>query len=111
MMGWDLRSLRARAVRWSSEPLAPGRPDPPELVITGISRSGTSYLCSLLHRFDNCVAVNEPLEAMRLLRHEGNAAGLATFYRELRDEVVAGRPIVNKLLDGEVVEDTTVSQR
>src|SRR5436190_20410965 len=110
-MTWNLRSLRVRAAASGRGRLPAGHRQPQELIITGISRSGTSYLCSLLHRFDDCVAVNEPLEAIRLLRLEAKPVGLRTFYRDLRRDILAGRPIVNKLLDGEVVEDTAVSQR
>src|SRR5436190_6820777 len=110
-MAWNLRSRRERAAASSTGRLRSGNREPQELILTGISRSGTSYLCSLLHRFDDCVAVNEPLEAIRLLRVEGSPVGLPAFYRDLRHDILSGRPIVNKLLDGEVVEDTAVSQR
>jgi Sulfotransferase family len=78
----------------------------PALVVTGISRSGTSYLCNLLHRFDNCVAVNEPREVISLLREEEVPNGVPAFYAELRRRVASGKRIENKLLGGEVVEDT-----
>ena len=90
----------------------PGRPSSPrDLIITGISRSGTSYLCNLLHRFDNCVAINEPAEIISLLGAEEVPLGVPAFYRELRHDILAGTPIENKLLDGQVVEDTALSQR
>ena len=82
----------------------------PELVVTGISRSGTSYLCNLLHRFENCVAVNEPGEIISLLRREEVPWGVPAFYHELRRDVLDGTPIENKLLDGEVVQDTAQYQ-
>jgi len=80
--------------------------NPPELIVTGISRSGTSYLCNLLHRFDNCVAINEPAEIISLLGAEEVPVGVPAFYQELRHNILAGTPIENKLLDGEVVENT-----
>jgi len=82
----------------------------PDLLITGISRSGTSYLCNLLHRFDNCVALNEPAEILSLMTTEEVPWSLPLFYRERRRDILAGKPIENKLLDGEVVEDTAVYQ-
>jgi hypothetical protein len=99
----------ATALRWRTR-AAGGPPAPPELIVTGISRSGTSYLCSLLHRFDNCVAVNEPREINSRLRREKAPWGVAAFYRQTRRDILGGRPIENKLLDGEVVEDTALSQ-
>jgi hypothetical protein len=55
------------------------------------------------------VALNEPREVIALLRAERIPRGLAAFYDGLRREIRAGRPIENKLLHGEVVEDTSVS--
>ena len=80
----------------------------PEVVITGISRSGTSYLCNLLHRFENCVAINEPNKVRFLLQREKAPWSLPLFYRDRRRDVLSGTPIKNKLLGGEVVEDTAV---
>jgi hypothetical protein len=75
-------------------------------VITGISRSGTSYMCNLLDRFDNCAAVNEPLEVIRVLRAQRSPWGLPLYYRTTRRRIRAGKPIENRILDGEVVSDT-----
>jgi hypothetical protein len=83
----------------------------PELIVTGISRSGTSYLCSLLHRFDNCVAINEPREIISVLGAEEVPWGVPAFYRKLRSDILAGRPIENKLRRGEVEEDTARHRR
>jgi Sulfotransferase family len=96
----------AAALRWRTR--AVGGPAAPELIVTGISRSGTSYLCRLLHRFDNCVAVNEPREIVSRLRREKAPWGVCAFYRQTRRGILRGTPIENRLLDGEVVEDTAV---
>ncbi|MDP9173336.1 MAG: sulfotransferase [Planctomycetota bacterium] len=80
----------------------------PELIITGIARSGTSYLCNLLHRLDNTVVLNEPIEAPQALMQEGLPWGLARFFRDVRRDVNAGTPIRNKLVDGKVTEDTAL---
>jgi Sulfotransferase family len=85
--------------------------DAADLIVTGVSRSGTSYLCNLLHRFDNCVAINEPLEVISVLRAEEVPRGLPAYYRTLRADIRAGRPIENKLRRGRVVEDTARHQR
>jgi hypothetical protein len=81
----------------------------PELIITGIPRSGTSYLCKLLHRHDNCVVINEPAEAAAALMQEQEPFGVARLFRDLRRDVLSGKPIQNKLWDGEVSGDTAVA--
>jgi hypothetical protein len=78
----------------------------PNLIITGIPRSGTSYLCNLLHRYSNCVIVNEPLEIFEPLIHHAVPWAVARLYAELRSDIWSGKPIANKLQDGKVVEDT-----
>ena len=61
--------------------------DGADLIVTGTSRSGTSYLCNLLHRFDNCVAINEPLEVISILRAEEGPRGLPAYYGTLRADI------------------------
>jgi hypothetical protein len=81
------------------------------LIVTGISRSGTSYLCNLLHRFDNCVAINEPRQAISLLREEEVPWGMAAYYDKVRRDVRAGRHIENKIHRGQVIQDTARHER
>ena len=78
----------------------------PELIITGLPRSGTSYLCNLLHRYENCVILNEPEGISRPLRKEPIPYGVGTFYRDVRRDILEGRPIRNKLKDGKVTDET-----
>jgi sulfotransferase family protein len=82
------------------------RQNPPNLIITGIPRSGTSYLCNLLHRYSNCVIVNEPPEIFESLMHEPVPWGVARLYAQIRSDVWTGKSIQNKLQAEEVVEDT-----
>lgn len=81
-------------------------PGTPEILITGFPRSGTSYLCNLLHRFDNCVILNEPDGISRPLRKEQIPYGVGTFFRDQRREILEGRSIRNKLKDGKVTDET-----
>jgi hypothetical protein len=60
----------------------------------------------LLDRFDNCAAVNEPLEVLSVLRRQRIPWGLPLYYRTTRRRILAGKPIENRVLDGEVVSDT-----
>ena len=75
------------------------------LVITGIPRSGTSYVCALLNSVENTVLVNEPLEAMQFLRNDSSRA-LSEYYTHTRDSILKGVPIQNKIVDGKFIEDT-----
>ena len=81
----------------------------PNILITGIPRSGTSYLCNLLHRYSNCVVVNEPVELLTTLAQELVPWSIPRLYRKLRSDICAGRPISNKLHQGAVTHDTRVS--
>lgn len=77
------------------------------VVITGIPRSGTSYCCTLLHNLENCVAINEPDEEIfSHLIQTSPPFGLAEYYANLRADILAGRPVVNKIHEGKLIEDT-----
>lgn len=78
----------------------------PELCVTGIPRSGTSYLCRILHDVKNCVVLNEPPEIMRLVETLEDLAKLPEFYQKVRTEIVAGKAISNKVVAGRMLEDT-----
>jgi hypothetical protein len=80
--------------------------DSQNIILTGIPRSGTSYLCNLLHRFDNCVVLNEPSEIFPILKSEAIPRGMPEYYAKIREDVKEGRKIPNKLKDGKIVEDT-----
>jgi hypothetical protein len=96
--------------RISALPLRSRREDAtPELVISGISRSGTSYLCSLLHRYSNCVIINETPELHRSIS-DPIPWGLARTYRQIRADVLDGFPVQNKLDGGSVTADTALSE-
>ena len=82
--------------------------DARELIITGIPRSGTSYLCSLLHQMENCVVINEPAEIFAPLIHQRIPWGVATYYRDLRRDILDGKPIKNKVTGQHLIEDTAI---
>ncbi len=79
---------------------------PPDLVITGIPRSGTSYLCKLIHGVEDCVVINEPGGIFGPLAQQPVPWGVSLLYRDLRREIRDGRAIANKLHHGEFIEDT-----
>ncbi|HEX4056142.1 MAG TPA: sulfotransferase [Tepidisphaeraceae bacterium] len=111
----DLRALLADDPAWNSvaniasdagAKIKTGEPLAPELIITGIPRSGTSYLCNILHQMSNCVILNEPVETVDILKSSSSPFGVANFARDRRRDVLGGVPIPNKLTDGQITQDT-----
>jgi hypothetical protein len=81
----------------------------PEAIITGIPRSGTSYLCRLLHLIENCVVINEPIPIYPPLTQHYYPWQVATYYQEVRRDILDGIPVENKVSEtGQVIEDTAV---
>jgi hypothetical protein len=80
----------------------------PEALITGIPRSGTSYLCRLLHNLQDCVVINEPTEIFHPLQHDVIPWQIATYHQDIRRRILEGIPIQNKIHNGELIEDTAV---
>lgn len=77
-----------------------GKLDKPEntLVITGIPRSGTSLICSLLNNVPDVVAFNEIFY---------DVYGLPKTLKEVRKKLIAGDPVPNKYgIDGKPASDT-----
>jgi hypothetical protein len=81
----------------------------PELIITGIPRSGTSYLCNLLNRHDNCVVINEPAEAPQALMEPNEPVGVARRFRDLRRDIIERKPIRNKRAEDTAANDDVES--
>lgn len=80
----------------------------PGAIITGMPRSGTSYLCKLLHSLQNCVVINEPTAIFEPLKNSEIPWQLAVFHQDLRRHILEGHPIENKIKDGQLIEDTAV---
>lgn len=76
------------------------------LLITGIPRSGTSYVCTLFNTIENTVIVNEPMEVFKILRN-GSSLNLATYYDYMRNCINNRIPITNKVINGKYIEDTS----
>ena len=62
----------------------PPIPLPPNLIITGIPRSGTSLLCRLLDDRSNSVIINEPADIFEPLNNPDIPEWISIFYQELR---------------------------
>lgn len=80
----------------------------PEAFITGLPRSGTSYLCAQLNKVRDCVVINEPSAIFSPLAQQPLPWGVPLYYRELRSRILDGEPIENKRRNGEFIEDTAV---
>ncbi|MEK8018244.1 MAG: sulfotransferase [Candidatus Parabeggiatoa sp.] len=78
----------------------------PEAIITGIPRSGTSYLCRLLHSVQDCVVINEPSAIFTPLANELPPWQIAIYYQTLRRDILDGQPVENKVHNGQIIEDT-----
>lgn len=74
-------------------------------LITGFPRSGTSFLCGCLSRIPNQVVVNEPTEIFAALAREP-PWDVPLLHAQLRERILAGEPIDNKVHDGRMIEDT-----
>lgn len=86
---------------------AAAEPCPADGLVTGIPRSGTSFLCGCLHRLRDQVAINEPAEVFAALRAR-RPWGIPLLYADLRARILAGEPVENKVRGDRVVEDTAV---
>jgi hypothetical protein len=75
------------------------------MLVTGISRSGTSYLCHLLHQYSDCVALIDPPGLKRALADE-KLRGLPDYVETLRTTIAAGGSVMNKVAGGLPVADT-----
>jgi len=80
------------------------------IIITGIPRSGTSYLCGLLSKTDNSVVINEPNGMSRYMSVEEYPKVVAKYYRDIRLAVLSGEKIENKMHQGKIIEDTSLIQ-
>lgn len=75
-------------------------------IITGIPRSGTSYLCRLLHDLPGHAVINEPSEIFAPLKKTAPGHRLACYYRDLRRRILDGEPVENKTDESGIIADT-----
>lgn len=102
--------------RWFPSPLqrpvpAPGRAMMHDLIVTGIPRSGTSYVCKSLDGFDNVAVVNEPAILFEGLCYGPQPWIVPVLHADLRARIDAGEAVQNKLdARGDLTEDTAVHE-
>lgn len=108
---WQLKPRKSWRSRWMprhSRPTVTAKLPLPEVLITGIPRSGTSYLCRLLHSLQDCVVINEPVPVHAPLIKDYYPWDVAIYYRNMRRDILEGLPIENKVQAGQVIEDTRI---
>ena len=82
-----------------------------DLIISGIPRSGTSYLCKSLDGFDNVAVINEPRLVFDWLRYSPDPWTVPILHADLRRCIDTREPVENKLdARGELTEDTAVEE-
>jgi hypothetical protein len=88
-------------------PRVVSRAHEPTVLVTGIPRSGTSWLLRLLARRARVVTVNEPDEAISSFLPGALPGALGRYVRESRARVLALRPLAGKVdAEGLPAEDT-----
>jgi hypothetical protein len=76
-------------------------------IITGIPRSGTSYLCRLLDFVEDTVVINEPDKIIWVTSDSLKLWRVGAYYNILRNKINSGKPIQNKTHNGIIIEDTS----
>ncbi len=82
-----------------------------DLIISGIPRSGTSYLCRCLDSFDNVAVINEPQALFHGLPLSPEPWAVPMLHTDLRRRIDAGEAVDNKTdARGRLTEDTAVEE-
>ncbi|WP_160142053.1 sulfotransferase [Nitrincola tapanii] len=89
----------------------PGRSGRHDFLITGIPRSGTSFVAQLLDAQKNWVVLNEPREVFSQLTQRKDATGITLLHRQVREALLRGDEIENKVDAGRVINDTAADDR
>lgn len=72
-----------------------------DIVLTGLARSGTTLVVSILNRLENVVALHEPINFTRYpLTPERAVDDLQKYFRVSRDEILSAGQIDGKLVNG-----------
>ncbi len=77
----------------------------PNILVTGMPRSGTTLIVSLLNRQPNLIALAEPFIIDTDLGREGAVDQIETLLNEVRIAALAGAPITTKHVGGHVPDN------
>lgn len=81
----------------------------PDVILTGLPRSGSTLTCNLLNRCADTVALHEPIPMGELTRqHQGDALveQVAKFFADTRRSLLRERRAASKTVGGEVPDNT-----
>lgn len=80
-----------------------------DLILTGIPRSGTSYLCKALDKFTNMAVINEPGALFEGLRWAAEPWAVPLLHADLRTRLDSGEAVPNKFdARGKLTDDTAM---
>lgn len=77
-----------------------------DFLITGVPRSGTSLMASVLDQQAGWLVLNEPSELFDFIEQRPDASGIGLMHKLVRERLYRGEPIANKVQNGRVVSDT-----
>ncbi len=81
----------------------------PDVILTGLPRSGSTLTCHLLNRCADTIALHEPIPMADLAREFTGGArveAVARFYADTRRSLLETRRAVSKLVGGKVPDNT-----
>ncbi len=81
----------------------------PDVVLTGLPRSGSTLTCHLLNRCADTVALHEPIPMGELAQRgtaDGLMQGVEQFYRDTRQSLLQERRALSKTVGGTVPDNT-----
>ena len=86
----------------------------PNVVLTGLPRSGSTLTCHLLNRCADTVALHEPVPISELIRDHGPDAlpeHIEAFYADTRRSLLDHRRAISKTVEGRVPDNTFGEKR
>ncbi len=86
----------------------------PNVVLTGLPRSGSTLTCHLLNRCADTVALHEPVPISELIRDHGVDAlpdHVEAFYADTRRSLLDDRRAISKSVEGRVPDNTFGEKR
>lgn len=101
------RWFGSSARRLTAVPAAHAGGNAGDLIITGLPRSGTSYLCKALDSYSNVAVINEPEALFEGLRWAPEPWAIPLLHADLRARIDAGEAVANKLDARGVLTDDT----
>jgi hypothetical protein len=78
------------------------------IVLTGIPRSGTTFICHLLNKISNSVALHEPLPILKmaeLINREGINTVLGNFFQQARTTLIEKNIAPSRLINKDISDN------